>query len=344
MRTPLHITVLFPVLAACAWGVAAAPYAAPDVEERVSLGGLPAHLAGAFEEISACHALPSGEFLVFDRRAHSVYGVTPKADRPAKIVQIGPESGRILRPTAFDSAPDGTFVVADSPGTRQRIQFFRKDGNELGGFMLAAGRFPQITLGDIVLSGIGSLRYTGNGLLINQPELGALVTEYRLNGTAARMFGDLRPTGQERDAALHAALNAGLPLINPKGGFYFVFVSGVPMFRKYDAAGRLIFERHIEGVEVDQYIRALPTTWPRRQTGSDEFPIVPAMIRTAAVDRNGNLWVSLTSPNTYVYDANGEKRHTLRFRAAGIIAPTSFFFTTDERVLVSPGCYAFSAR
>ncbi len=340
MRTSLHITLT--LLAACL--AAATAFARPDVEERVALGGLPAHIAGAFEEISACHLSPSGDFLVFDRRAHSVYGVAPKADRPVKIVQIGPESGRILRPTAFDSGADGTFVVADAPGSRQRIQFFRNDGNELGGFMLAAGRFPQITLGDLPLSGIGSLKYTGNGLLLNQPELGALVTEYRLNGTALRMFGELRPTGQERDDALHAALNVGLPLVNPKGGYYFVFVSWVPMFRKYDAAGRLVFERHIEGIEVDQYLRGMPTSWPRRQAGAGEFPVVPAVVRTAGVDRNGNLWVSLTSPYTYVYDANGEKRRTLQFRGAGIISATNFFFTPDARVLVSPGCYAFSAK
>lgn len=342
MRSALRTTAFLASVAAMP--VAAVPPAVPDVQERLSIGGLPAHVAGAFEEIAACHVSPAGDFLVFDRRAHSVYGVARSADRPAKIVQIGAESGRILRPTAFDSAPDGTFVVADTPGAQQRIQFFRSGGSELGGFMIPAGRVPQITLGDLPLSGIGSLKYTGSGILINQPERDALVTEYRLNGSPLRMFGELRATGQEADPALHAALNVGLPLVNPKGGFYFVFVSGVPMFRKYDAAGTLVFERHIEGVEVDQYLRRLPTTWPRRQVGGREFPIVPAMIRTAGVDPNGNLWVSLTTPYTYVYDANGEKRRTLQLRAAGILAPTHFFFTTDGRVLVSPGCYAFSAK
>ena len=62
---------------------------------------------------------------------------------------------------------------------------------------------------------------------------------------------------------MHAALNVGLALLNPAGGYYFVFVSGVPMFRKYDAAGALVFERHIEGLEVDAQLRSLPTTWPR---------------------------------------------------------------------------------
>ncbi len=67
------------------------------------------------------------------------------------------------------------------------------------------------------------------------------------------------------------------------------------------------------------------------------------MIRTAAVDPAGNLWISLTAPYTYVYDSAGDKRRTLQFRAAGVVAPTSFFFTRDGRVLITPGCYAFES-
>jgi hypothetical protein len=314
-----------------------------QIEERRSVGGLAAHLAGTFEEISACHVAPSGEYVIFDRRAHAVYTVARGASAPNRIVQIGSEQGRIIRPSAFDSAADGSFVVADAPGDRQRLQFFLPTGAELGGFTLPGRGVPQITLGDLVLSGVGTLEYTGETVLISQPEVGALVTEYLLSGTVLRLFGDLRPTGQEKDPAVHRALNVGIALRNPKGGYYFVFLSGVPTFRKYGADGTLIFERHIEGVEVDPYIARMPTVWPRRRAGNTELPIVPAAVRTAAVDRDGNLWISLAAPVTYVYDSGGDKRHTLQFRAAGIIAPTSFFFTRDRRVMISPGCYAFDA-
>ena len=53
-----------------------------------------------------------------------------------------------------------------------------------------------------------------------------------MDGTTRRTFGNLRPTGHERDPEVHRAMNVGLPLVNPKGGFYFVFLSGMPMFRK----------------------------------------------------------------------------------------------------------------
>lgn len=312
-------------------------------EERRSIGGLPAHIAGAFDQIAACHVSSTGDYLVFDRRAHAVYHVPAGAAAPKKIVDIGGETGRILRPSAFDSAPGGTFVVADAPGDQRRIQFFSDIGGARGGFTLPGRAMPRVTLGDLVLSSVGSIEYTGRSLLIAQPEIGALVTEYGLTGETIRTFGDLRPTGQEKDRDVHLALNTGLALVNPTGGYYFVFLSGVPMFRKYDAAGQLVFERHIEGPALDESVRQQPTTWAARRRAADEFPIVPATIRTAAVDPGGHLWISLIAPYTYVYDSDGDKARTIQFRGAGVLTPAGFFFTKDHRVLVSPGCYAFAS-
>jgi hypothetical protein len=192
------------------------------------------------------------------------------------------------------------------------------------------------------VSGIGSIEYTGRSILLNQPEVGALVTEYGIDGRTIRTFGGLRPTGQERDRAVHLALNAGIPVLNPAGGYYFVFVSGAPMFRKYDAAGTLVFERHVEGIELDDYVRSMPTAWPKRSDGGQEVPLVAPAIRTAAADPEGNLWISLTTPFTYVYDPAGDKRRTIRFKAAGTLTPNRFFFTGNRRVLVAPGCYEFA--
>jgi hypothetical protein len=317
---------------------------APDVEERRAVASLPAHIAATFEEIAACHISTSGEYVIFDRRAHAVYTVARGADAPTRILQIGSESGRIIMPTAFDSLADGTFVVADAPGDYQRLQFFLPSGAELGGFRLPGRGTPRFILGNASLSALASLEFTGDTVLMSQPDVGALVTEYQLSGNVLRTFGELRATGQEKDPLVHIALNVGITLHNPKGGYYFVFLSGVPAYRKYNASGTLLFERHIEGVEMDPYVGRMPTTWPRRREGGTEMPIVAALVRTAAVDSDGNLWISLVAPYTYVYDPAGDRRRTLQFRGAGIIAPTHFDFTRDRRVIVSPGCYTFSAE
>lgn len=306
-----------------------------------SSGGLPAHIAGSFTRPLAFQQSDAGQYFVFDRRAHAVFTVVD--GEPRKIVDIGAERGRVIDPSAFDlAAADGSFVVADAPLRRQRIQVFAATGGRIAGFTLPSKEVARITLDSVVLNGVGSIQYTGDTILINQADTGALVSELSLYGEPRRSFGQLRPTGQEGDESVHLALNAGLPLIDPAGGFYFVFVAGVPVFRKYDASGTLLFERHIEGPEIDDYLKTMPSRWPsRRNDDGDVLPLVPPAIRTAGVDRQGRLWVSLMQPFTYVYDSAGDKIRTVQFRGADVLSPSSLFFTRDGRLLVTPGCYEF---
>ena len=308
--------------------------------------GLPAEIVGAFRDPIAFQQASSGQYFVFDMRGHSVSGIDAAMTGSWPIVKIGGEAGRVLEPTAFALAANGTFVIADRPGARERIQWFGPGGALLGGFTLPGRPLETVSLNGIVLNGIGSLQFSGHSVFINQPETGALVSEYSMTGWVIRTFGTLRPTGHEDDRDVHLSLNAGLPLINPRGGFYFVFQTGVPVFRKLDDEGRLVFERHVEGPELDPIVNNLPNTWPRRKGAGDRLlPIVPPVIRTAAVDAAGRLWVSMAGvPFTYVYDAQGERVGVVQFRAAGIVMPAGLFFAPDGRLLVAPGCYIFDTR
>jgi hypothetical protein len=211
----------------------------------------------------------------------------------------------------------------------------------LGGFTLPGRAEIRVSIGSLVLNGVGALQYTGTSFLIGHPEAGTLFTEYSPTGAAIRGIGRLRTTGFEQERDLHMAMNAGIPLVDPTGGFFYVFVAGPPVFRKYDASGELLFERHVEGRELDEHVRSLPTRWPRRKVEDREVQFVTPSVRAAAVDRSGQLWVSLAVPYTYVYDAHGDKSRTVQFRAAGIVSATSLFFTAAGRLLVTPGCYEF---
>jgi len=304
---------------------------------------VPAHIAGRFREPFGFQQSKSGQYFVFDRRGHTVYGLDEELSSVWEIIQIGAESGRIIDPTAFAVEPEGTFVVADAPNGRERIQIFTAAGFRIGGFMLPGRMTTRVTLDNVVLNGIGTLQYTGRSILMSQPETGALIAEYTLQGGINRLFGVLRKTGYESDRDLHLALNSGIPLVDPEGGFYFVFQTGVPAFQKYDRDGRLVFERRIEGREIDALISNLPTTWPRRKTAEGEIPLVSPTIRAAGVDRGGRLWVSFVLPYTYVYDRDGDKARTLQFRGAGIISPNSLFFGASGRLLATPGLVEFQA-
>jgi hypothetical protein len=314
------------------------PLVALTPEELRPVRAVPPQVGGRFRDVRAFQQSPAGHHYVFDRRAHRVFAVDEGFESAWQIVQIGAEPGKIIGPTAFSTAPDGRFAVADAPEGRPRIQIFNPAGFRETGFTLADRSRARVASDEMVVSGIASIQFTGSSILISQPENGALVTEYAGSGQEGRSFGALRATGHEDDRDIHLALNSGIPLVDPAGGFFFVFHAGLPVFRKYGPDGRLLFERRMQGVETDSIIDRLPSTWPRR---GGELAVVRSTVRAAAVDRRGNLWVSFADPYTYVFDPQGDKIRTVQLRGVDVIAPTGLFFTVEGRLLVTPGLFEF---
>ena len=196
-----------------------------------------------------------------------------------------------------------------------------------------------------VLNGIGSLQYTGTSILMSQPETGALITEYaserrREPDASAR----LRRTGHEDDREVHLALNSGIPLVDPTGGFFFVFQTGEPVFRKYDARGQLRVRAAHPGTR-DRSARRQPADhvaeaadrakascrWSRRRSAPPRS-IAPAICGSRS-----------SCPTPTCTTATATRSRTVQFRAAGIIAPNSLFFGKNGRVLVTPGLYEFES-
>jgi hypothetical protein len=343
LRSISAVAIVLVVATTAALGNQAAVRVSPGtIETLKAINSLAPHVVGLFREPIGFKQTASGEYYVFDRRGHTVYAVDAAGAQATKLVQIGAEEGRLIEPSAFDVAFNGSFAVADAPNGRERVQIFDAGGIRTGGFLLPGRGASRVVLGTLALNGVGTLTFNGRSMLMSHPETGWLLTEYTLNGIPIRSIGQLRATGHESDRDLHLALNSGIPIADPKGGFYFVFMAGQPAFRKYDAAGQLLFERIIQGREVDPIVAAIPDRWPRR--GAGELPLVAPAVRTAAVDHSGRLWVSFVQPVTYVYDGNGEKIRTVQFRGAGLIAPSSLWFAADGRLLVTPGCYEFQSR
>jgi hypothetical protein len=324
--------------------LASRPDAALRVETLRSTGSLPPHIVASYEEPLNFQQDASGTYFVFDRRGHTVHTVDAGKTTTRKILEIGLEDGRVIQPTGFDVTADGRFVVADVPRAQQRVQTFDRSGRLLTGFFLPGMPAARVVIGNLMLNGAGSVQHTGSTLLISHPESGALFTEYSPGGYAQRSIGRLRTTGFEDDREVHIAMNAGLPLVDPTGGFYHVFITGKPIFRKYSNTGGLIFERHIEGRELDGLLESQPTRWPRRRVQDREVPLVTPVIRAAAVSPTGELWISLGVPFTYVYNTDGDKVRTVQFIGAGPISPTSLFFSRSGKLLVTPGCYEFDPK
>ena len=226
------------------------------------------------------------------------------------------------------------------------MQTFYDDGTPIGRFQ----RWPKqpnetrFSINAVVFRGLGAIAQIGRNLLSNGQAAGMLMSEFDVDGNVVRHIGHTRRAGDDSDPLLQQALNSGIPLVATDGSIYFVFATGTPMFRKYTSAGQLVFERHIEGPELDGTIQSLPSVWPTRTIRNREFPAVASTVTTAAIDPRGNLWISLAEPFTYVYDSDGNKTRTLQFRGAGLMTPTSFFFAKNDRLLVTPGCYEFLSK
>ena len=124
------------------------------------------------------------------------------------------------------------------PNGRERVQIFDAAGVRTGGFILPGRGASRVVFGSLSLNGVGTLAFTGRTLLMSHPETGWLMTEYALDGTPLRSIGQLRKTGHESDRDLHLAWNSGIPIADPDGGFFFVFMAGAPAFRKYDDKAR----------------------------------------------------------------------------------------------------------
>lgn len=315
---------------------------ATAVEVLQSVAGLPPHLVGRFGDPAGFQQSSDGRYFVFDRRGHTISRIDTAMTAVTPLVAVGHELGRILQPFGFELG-EGEFAVADAPGPVERVQVFTTSGSRVSAFTLSSRSEARVQLDGVVLNGVGSMRFTaGRTILLSQPDAGSLMTEYDIRGGVMRAFGALRPTTHDADEQLRLAFNAGLPVPIPGGGVYFVFQTGEPRFRRYDAGGRLLYERAIQGRELDPLVQSQPTAWPRRAGRSTkDIPVVRPVVRTAALDARGHLWIGLTVPYLYVYDEDGEKVRTVQLRAAGLVTPTSLFFTRDGRLLVTPGCFVF---
>ena len=313
------------------------------VETLQSVAALAPHLVGRFGEPAAFQQDADGHYFVVDRRGHTVSRIDRAMTAMTPLLAIGHEAGRVLRPFGFDLG-DGEFAIADAPGAAERVQLFTTSGSRVSAFTLSSRSEARVQLDGVVLNGASAMRLTSQRtILMNQPDTGALVSEYDIRGRALRKRGHAAATGHDGDTQLRLAFNAALPVPISGGGLYFVFQTGEPAVSEGTASGGLVFERAIQGRNSTRSCSPNPRLAPRPESRSRTSRSSGPLVRAATVDPRGQLWISFTVPFTYVYDPDGEKVRVVQFRGAGTLAPTSLFFTQDGRLLVTPAA-TFSIR
>lgn len=276
-----------------------------------------------------------GLYVVSDRTRNSLLVINDRSEIQKEIAGIGSAPGRLFRPGYLDVASDGIIYVQD--GGNERIQSFDLEGRYLGGF--ATTPFMGFAAG------------AGGEVFLGQPEKGRLVTVYSRDGKVLRSFGSLKKFSEvygsgsaDDDEKWRNAINRVKISVEPDGSVLVSFMMA-PLIQKYTREGVLVFERRLEGPEVDRLTQsALTTEGGGNLTMSmDGFP--EHVMALEAVSLPGDeIDVALTDGSVYVADAEGRKVDVLHPHASNRFTPEMVGLSpAGEMVVVgltARDCYA----
>jgi DNA-binding beta-propeller fold protein YncE len=260
-----------------------------------------------------------GLYVVSERSRNSVLVIDGQLSVRKVIGGIGSGPGRLFRPGHLNVASDGVIYVQD--GGNERIQSFDFDGHFLGGF--------QTTQYMGFAAGAGGEVYLG------QPERGALVTVYSRDGRVLRSFGKTKTLSEvygteqaARDEQFRNAINRVHLTVDADGSVLVNFALA-PILQKYTRQGELVFERRLEGPEVDALTQEVLSEFGGQHLvmSLDGFPERLMSLEAVALP-GGEINVVLIDGSIYVADAEGRK--------VGIVRPRARQKFTPEMTGVSP--------
>ena len=237
-------------------------------------------------------------YLILDSTNHRVIFVNPDGRMERQLGRIGQAAGEFHYPNDMAVDAEGYIYIRDS--MNRRYQVFRWDG-------AFVAQFPNVPEAH-------GLAVTSKGeILIGQPQKGKLVSVYSRDGKFLRSFGELHklsdfygPGVADLDAAYKHAINRIKLCVDKRDNVYVAFM-GAPVFQKYDASGRLVFEKRLVGREAEEIIAGFQK---RRQSpvrrGIDDVP-TPLIITGIAVDdATGNIFISFQWDRAWIYVADSK--------------------------------------
>ena len=273
----------------------------------------------------------------------ALYVLDAAGARVRRIVSAGIGPGELFNPLALALNGDDLIAVADSPNGLDRVQYFASNGLRVGGFYLPLTpraatdsverahrerRFPRLLGLDVrgQSAGVGRARDRtrrhGPGRSSDgQSPAGWHVTRSRS-----------RHRDEHRDPASCTATAASCSCSRP--------------VCRCSASTAATAGSSSSAISKDRSSTLASWRFPRsghrgRRATSPSFRRWCARQR---VDAEGRLWISLTVPYTYVYDAAGDKIRTVQFRGVRVLSPSSLYFTSTGRLLVGPGGYEFEVK
>lgn len=278
-----------------------------DAEAPSSLRGTPVSLEEMFRSVSlSVYDVTSfgSRYYISDARANRVLVVNDKMQAEKSIGRIGSGPGELIHPGNIGVAGDGTLFVHD--GGNERIERFSVNGDYLG-------EFPVGTYEGFGVS-------NAKEIYLGQPENGSLVTVYSETGERLRSFGKLKKFSEvygrqyaDKDELYRVAVNRVRLFVDRAGNVYVSFMLA-PIIQKYDSTGALLFERRLEGEEIDDLTDILlnNTHFKYLSTSKDGLEARFITLDPVVEPATGNIYVLLPSGLIYVADSEGRKLSLLR--------------------------------
>lgn len=276
----------------------------------------------------------AGEYYVSDFRGNRIVVLDEYLNVRRGIGRIGSGPGQLIHPANIRVTNGGIIYVVDSGN--DRIQQFDTDGHYVREF--------RTTL----FEGFG-LNSRGE-VFLNQPEQGFLVTVYSPFGRKLRSLGKLKTFSsvygqqfQQKDDPYKIAINRVRLSVDDEDNVYVSFMLA-PLIQKYSPDGTLLFEKRLEGPEIENLTRVLVTDTPDKYIsfaydGLEERVIVLDPV----VDVSGKrIYIILADGSVYVADWEGNKLSWLRPSIREPLYPYASALSLTGEVLVisvSRHCY-----
>ncbi|RMG46695.1 MAG: 6-bladed beta-propeller, partial [Acidobacteria bacterium] len=181
-----------------------------------------------------------GNYYVMDQNNHRICVFDPSMRFKFQIGHLGQGPEDLNHPTGYALDSHGRLYIKDVGNLR--IQIFDKTGHHVGGF-----RSP-LKSPDIAVNSRGEI-------FLNHATRGHLISVYSREGELLRQFGDLMSLshaypGHADDERYRVPLSRVVMAMDGQDNLYVAYVFA-PIIQKYDPAGKLLWERRLEGPLID---------------------------------------------------------------------------------------------